>query len=199
MTASGKRSSLINRQTKETQINLSLNIDGRGQTDIQTGVPFMDHMLTLFTVHGFFDLTINAAGDTEIDDHHTVEDIGICLGRAFHEALDNFKGIRRYGHCFLPMDETLACVALDFSNRPHLHLRTPVLDQKVGSFDTQLVREFLRAFALHGGITLHVQVDYGDNTHHILEAIFKGLGRSLDQASMIDSRVSGSLSSKGSL
>ena len=199
MASSGKRTSRINRQTKETQVSLSLEIDGRGQADIQTGVPFMDHMLTLLTVHGFFDLTINATGDTDIDDHHTVEDIGICLGRAFNEALDNFNRIRRYGQCLLPMDETLAQVALDFSNRPHLHLQTPVLDQKVGSFDTQLVREFLRAFSLHGGITLHIQVDYGDNTHHILEAIFKGLGRSLDQATMIESRTSGPLSSKGTL
>ncbi len=199
MSSSTPRKSQINRQTRETDIKLSLNIDGKGKPEIKTGVPFMDHMLTLFTVHGFFDLNINAAGDTEIDDHHTVEDIGICLGRAFKEALGDFGGINRYGHCLLPMDETMAQIAVDFSNRPFLHYETVSLDQKSGAFDTQLVREFLRAVSYNGGMTLHVEVRYGLNTHHIIEAIFKGLGRALDQASCINPRTSGFLSSKGSL
>ena len=190
---------ILMRKTKETDIKLSLNIDGEGRSQIDTGVPFMDHMLTLFAVHGFFDLELHAAGDTEIDDHHTVEDIGICLGRAFKEALEGFGAINRYGHCLLPMDETMAQVAVDFSNRPFLHYDTILLDQKVGTFDTQLILEFLRAFSHNGGMTLHIQVKYGLNTHHIIEAIFKGLGRALDQASAINSRTSGPLSSKGSL
>lgn len=199
MASSTPRKSQISRQTKETDITLSLDIDGRGLTEIKTGVPFMDHMLSLFTVHGFFDLSITAHGDTEIDDHHTVEDIGICLGQAFKEALGDFSGINRYGHCLLPMDETMAQVAVDFSNRPFLHYDTVLLDQKVGSFDTQLVLEFLRAFSHNGGMTLHIEVKYGLNTHHIIEAIFKGLGRTLDQASAVNTRTEGPLSSKGSL
>jgi imidazoleglycerol-phosphate dehydratase len=199
MAPSAPKKSRISRQTKETDITLSLNIDGQGLAEIKTGVPFMDHMLSLFTVHGFFDLSITAHGDTEIDDHHTVEDIGICLGLAFKEALGDFSGINRYGHCLLPMDETMAQVAVDFSNRPFLHYDTVLLDQKVGSFDTQLVLEFLRAFSHNGGMTLHIEVKYGLNTHHIIEAIFKGLGRSLDQASAVNIRTEGPLSSKGSL
>lgn len=194
-----QRKSTITRKTNETDINVTLDLDGSGKASLHTGVPFLDHMLTLFTVHGFFDLTINATGDIEIDDHHTVEDIGICLGQAFKAILADFSSINRYGFCSLPMDETLARVSVDVSNRPYLHFDIVPVDQKVGHFDSALVKEFLRAFALHGGITMHVEVPYGENTHHILEAIFKALGRTLDQATGVNDRSKGPLSSKGSL
>ena len=180
-------------------LGISLAVDGHGKAEINTGVPFMDHMLTLFTVHGFFDLSIAAKGDTEVDDHHTVEDLGICLGQAFKEALGNFSAIKRYGNSAVPMDETLVRTTCDFSNRPYLHYGASIKDQKVGKFDTALVQEFLRALSLHGGITLHIEVAHGENTHHILEAIFKSLGRTLDMASTVETRVDGPLSSKGSL
>ena len=199
MASTPSRTSTISRSTKETSINLDLSIDGQGKAEISTGVPFFDHMLTLLAVHGFFDLTIQATGDIEVDDHHTVEDIGICLGQAFKEALDGFSSISRYGHFSLPMDETLAKVTMDFSNRPYLHYDVVALDQKTGTFDTTMVQEFLRAFAFNCGLTLHVEVKYGSNTHHIIEAIFKALGRTLDQATSIDPRVQGTLSSKGTL
>lgn len=197
MTAS--RTATIQRETKETNIDLSLAIDGSGQAQVASGVPFLDHMLTLFTVHGFFDLTLQAQGDTHIDDHHTVEDIGICLGQAFKSALHGFKGVSRYGNFSLPMDETLARISLDLSNRPFLHYDVIKLDAKTGTFDTTLAEEFMRAFAFNAGITLHIEVSYGQNTHHVLEAIFKGLGRAMDQACSLDSRVTGTLSSKGVL
>lgn len=199
MSSSASRISEIKRSTRETSIKMALKIDGQGKADIDTGVPFMDHMLTLFTVHGFFDLTIAAKGDTEVDDHHTVEDLGICLGQAFKEALGEFSDIKRYGNGAVPMDETLVRTTCDFSNRPYLHYGAKIKDQKVGRFDTALVQEFLRALSLHGGLTLHVEVVHGENTHHILEAIFKSLGRALDMASSTESRVEGPLSSKGSL
>lgn len=189
----------IHRRTKETDIRLSLQLAGSGQANIATGVPFMDHMLTLFTVHGFFDLTVDAKGDTEVDDHHTVEDLGICLGQALKKALGDGGGIRRYGHVALPMDETLVRVTLDLSNRPFLHYGVEVPDQKVGTFDTALAQEFLRAFSLHGGITLHVELAHGSNSHHILEAIFKALAKALDQACTPEPRAQGVLSSKGAL
>lgn len=190
----------IHRQTRETDIKLAITLDGQGQAEIETGVPFMDHMLTLFAVHGFFDLTIAASGDTEVDDHHTVEDLGICLGQALKSALGELQhGIKRYGFSAVPMDETLVRLTLDISNRPHLHYGVIIPDQKVGDFDTALAREFLRALALHAGITLHVELVHGDNTHHILEAIFKALAKALDQATTIDPRAKGPLSSKGSL
>ncbi len=193
-----RESSLV-RTTKETSIKLNLCLDGQGQAEISTGVPFFDHMLTLLTVHGFFNLSLQAKGDIEVDDHHTVEDVGICLGQAFKEALADFSAISRYGHFALPMDETLARVTMDFSNRPFLHFDVVALDQKTGTFDTSMVQEFLRAFAFNCGLTLHVEVKYGVNTHHIIEAIFKALGRTLDQATTIDPRIKGTLSSKGTL
>ncbi|MFC1524451.1 imidazoleglycerol-phosphate dehydratase HisB [Thermodesulfobacteriota bacterium] len=189
----------ITRKTRETDISLTLTIDGAGQHAITTGVPFIDHMLTLFAVHGFFDLTITATGDTEVDDHHTVEDLGICLGQAFKQALGDFSNIKRYGFSTVPMDEALVRVTLDFSNRPFLHYGVTLSDQKVGEFDVALAREFLRAFSLHAGLTLHVEMAHGDNTHHILEAIFKAMAKALDQAAAFDSRVKGPLSSKGAL
>ena len=157
----------------------------------------MDHMLTLMTVHGFFDLSVNAKGDTDVDDHHTVEDLGICLGQAFKLALSDFSSIKRYGDSAVPMDETLVRISLDFSNRPFLHYEVIIKDQKVGAFDTELAKEFLRAFSLHGGITMHVDMVRGENSHHIIEAIFKALGKALDQATTIDPRIQGTLSSKG--
>lgn len=199
MTSATKRQGEIKRQTKETDISLTLKIDGQGLTSIDSGVPFLDHMLTLFGVHGFFDINISATGDTNIDDHHTVEDLGICLGQAFKKALGDFSSIRRYGHCSLPMDESLVRVAADFSNRPFLHYGVTVPDQKVGNFDTALAREFLGALALNAGLTLHVELLHGENSHHILEAAFKALGKVLDQATTLEPRAQGPLSSKGSL
>ncbi len=199
MASSAARKGQIHRQTKETDIHLTFNLDGQGKTSIKTGVPFMDHMLTLFAVHGFFDLEINATGDTEVDGHHTVEDLGICLGQALRQALGDFSSICRYGQGAVPMDESLVRVTLDCSNRPYLHYGLQLSDQKVGEFDTSLAKEFLRAVTLHGGLTLHVEMVHGENSHHILEAMFKAFGRALDQATTIEKRAHGPLSSKGSL
>ncbi len=199
MAQKSKRAGAVQRKTKETDIDLALEIDGSGQASIDSGVPFLDHMLTLFSVHGFFDLTIKATGDTEVDDHNTVEDIGICLGQAFAAALGDKGGIGRYGLCCLPMDETLARVVVDVSNRPYLHYEAAVPDQKLGTFDTALAPEFMRAFSQHAGITLHVDLLHGVNSHHIIEAVFKGLGRALNQAVTKNDDLSGSLSSKGLL
>jgi len=200
MTAQQGRQGIIARQTSETNIALTLGIDGAGRTNIASGVPFLDHMLTLFAVHGFFDLDVQATGDTEVDDHHTVEDLGICLGQAMKQALGDFRSIRRYGHCLLPMDEALVFMAVDFSNRPFLDYGVTVPDQKVGTFDTALAREFLMALILHAGLTMHVELAHGENTHHILEAVFKALGKVLDQATTIEPRTGERpLSSKGSL
>lgn len=199
MPSSSPMHSEIQRRTKETDIKLSLRIDGSGEAAVRTGVGFMDHMLTLLAVHGFFDLSVEASGDTEVDDHHTVEDLGICLGQAFKAALGDFSAIRRYGQGAVPMDEALARVTLDFSNRPYLHYKVKLADQKVGAFDTALVQEFLRAFALHAGLTLHVELAHGENSHHILEAVFKALAKALDQATAGEPRARGPLSSKGSL
>lgn len=187
------------RTTNETDIKLAFEIDGEGKADISTDVPFMTHMLDLFTKHGQFDLTVDAKGDTEIDDHHTTEDIGICLGQAFLEALGDKKGIKRYGSALVPMDEALAQVAVDLSNRPHLEIRAEFPQAKVGTFDTELVHEFLWKLALEARMNLHVIVHYGTNTHHMIEAVFKALGRALDEASSIDPRVKGVPSTKGML
>ncbi|GLJ01135.1 MULTISPECIES: imidazoleglycerol-phosphate dehydratase HisB [Bacillus] len=187
------------RKTNETDISLALEIDGEGKADIQTDVPFMTHMLDLFTKHGHFNLTVDAKGDTDVDDHHTTEDIGIVLGQMFKEALGDKKGIKRYGSSFVPMDETLAQVVVDLSNRPHLEMRASFPSQKVGTFDTELVHEFLWKFALEARINLHVIVHYGTNTHHMIEAIFKAMARALDEATTIDPRVKGIPSTKGML
>ncbi len=199
MTKTTTRNAEIIRTTRETDISVVLHLDGSGNADISTGVGFMDHMLTLFSVHGFFDLVIKASGDTYIDDHHTVEDVGICLGQAFARALGDKAGINRYGHSYVPMDETLARVCLDFSNRPFLSYDVHISDQKVGSFDTALTAEFLRALALHAGLTLHVDLLHGQNAHHIIEAIFKALGRAMGDATSIRPGLVGALSSKGAL
>ncbi len=199
MSESSGRSSSIERSTRETDIRIDLRLDGSGRADIATGVGFMDHMLTLFAVHGFFDLSIRASGDTHIDDHHTVEDLGICLGQAFARALGDKAGIHRYGHAYVPMDETLARVCVDFSNRPYLHYGVTIGDQKVGTFDTALAAEFLRALSLHAGLTLHVDLLHGENAHHIIEAVFKALGRAMGKAASLRPGLSGTLSSKGLL
>ncbi len=193
------RTGLVQRKTAETDINLSLSLDGSGKVNVETGVAFLDHMLTLFGVHGFFDLEIKAVGDIDVDYHHTVEDIGICLGQAFSQALGGKKGIARYGTCFLPMDETLVRVVIDISNRPILHYQADCPDQKVGTFDTCLSKEFMRAFAQHAGITLHVDLLHGENSHHIIEAVFKGCGRALNEATQLVAGLEGALSSKGCL
>lgn len=193
------RTAEISRKTNETNITLSLNIDGEGKSDLETGVPFMTHMLDLFAKHGQFDLNIVANGDTDVDDHHTTEDIGICLGQVLKDALGDKKGIKRYGNAFVPMDEALAQVVVDLSNRPHLEMRAEFPSQKVGTFDTELVHEFLWKLALEARMNLHVIIHYGQNTHHIIEAIFKALARALDEATTIDPRIKGVPSTKGML
>jgi imidazoleglycerol-phosphate dehydratase len=193
------RQAEVIRKTNETDIELRFAIDGSGQTSIETDVPFLNHMLDLFTKHGQFDLSVKAVGDIEIDDHHTVEDIGICLGQTVREALGGKKGIKRYASVFVPMDEALAQVVIDVSNRPHLEYRASYPSPQVGSFSTELVHEFLWKFALESRVTLHVIVHYGMNTHHMIEAVFKALGRALDEATSIDPRVQGVPSTKGVL
>ena len=194
-----ERNAEIYRKTGETEIKLSYEIDGEGKSILHTGVPFMDHMLDLFAKHGHFNLEVEAKGDTEVDDHHTTEDLGICLGQAIGKALGDKKGIKRYGNFFVPMDETLAQVVIDLSNRPHLEFRGNFPAQKVGTFDTELVHEFLWKLAIEARMNLHVIVHYGHNTHHMIEAVFKALARALDEATTIDPRVKGIPSSKGLL
>lgn len=193
------RTATIERKTKETDIRLTLALDGKGESRIASPVPFLDHMLTQIARHGFFDLTVEAAGDIEIDAHHTVEDLGICLGEAFKKALGNKAGIRRYGRGTMPMHEALASVVLDFSGRPFLVYNVPMPKAKVGEFDTELVEEFFVAFCNHATANVHVNLAYGDNLHHIIEAVFKAFGRALDEATQLDPRVEGVLSSKGKL
>ncbi len=187
----------FSRKTKETSIDLTINIDGTGQDDVETGVPFFDHMLVLFSKHGLFDLRVKAEGDIEVDYHHLVEDTAIVLGAAMKKALGDLRGIRRYGFAAIPMIEAYAEVAVDISLRPYHVFRCDVKSEKVGQFDTELVEEFVRAFAQSSGICVHVNVPYGSNTHHTVEAIFKALGRALDMATMIDERVGGIPSTKG--
>ncbi len=195
-----ERKASIHRKTKETEIRLEFSLDGVGQSEIKTGIPFMDHMLTLMAAHGFMDLKVTATGDTEIDDHHTVEDLGICLGKAIHEALGKRQGIRRYGHAIVPMDEALARIALDISNRPFLAYRVVLKESKTGSFDVSLVREFFRALVHHSGITMHVDLVSGDDPHHVAESIFKSFARALDQATGLEPRLGDAVpSTKGLL
>lgn len=194
------RSSEINRQTKETTINLTLNLDGSGESSIQTGVGFLDHMLTLFARHGSFDLSVTCQGDVEVDDHHSVEDIGICLGSAFAEALGHMGGITRYGHILLPMDEALCLCAVDISGRSYLGYDLSIPTEKVGTFDTQLAEEFFLAFVRKAGITLHLRQLAGTNSHHIIEGAFKAFGRVMKQAVRIDPVLNGQIpSTKGVL
>ena len=193
------REAQIERRTNETNIKLAFGIDGEGKSELETGVPFLSHMLDLFSKHGHFDLTVDADGDVEVDGHHTTEDIGICLGQALTKALGDKKGIKRYGNAFVPMDEALAQVVVDLSNRPHLEFRADIPAPMIGDFDTELVHEFLWKLAIEAKMNLHVIVHYGRNSHHIVEAIFKALGRALDEATTIDPRVKGIPSTKGML
>lgn len=193
------RIATIERKTRETAIRVELNLDGRGDNAIDTGVPFFDHMLTQIARHGFFDLKIEARGDLEIDAHHTVEDTGICLGEAFRKALGDKVGIRRYGRGTMPMHEALAAAVIDFSGRPFLVFNVALPKAQVGNFEVELVEEFFTAFCNHAGANLHVNLAYGDNLHHIVEAVFKAFARALDEACEVDSRIEGVRSSKGTL
>ena len=188
------------RRTSETQISGRLNLDGQGKGRIETGMPFLDHMLDVMTRHGFLDLSLKARGDLEVDFHHTIEDIGIVLGELLNKALGKKGGIRRFGHAAVPMDETLAIVTLDLSGRPHLVYRVGIpKTRKIRDFDVNLVEHFFDGVVNFSKMTLHINVSYGKNPHHILEAIFKAFGKALDQATQFDERLKGVLSTKGSL
>ncbi len=194
-----KRTSAIKRKTGETNISISLNIDGKGKSSIKTGIPFFDHMLTLFSKHGLFDIKLSAKGDINVDFHHTVEDVGICLGQAFKEALGGKYGIVRYGESKVPMDEALAEVIIDISGRPHLTYNVPFEKTKFIDFDVEVVREFFEAFVLNSAITVHVNLIRGRNMHHIIEAVFKAFAVTLSKACAIDPRKKGIPSTKGVL
>jgi len=193
------RTASVTRKTKETEISVELGVDGAGASDISTSVPFLDHMLELAAKHGFFDLKIKARGDTEIDDHHTVEDVGITLGQAVEKASGDKKGMARYGVGLVPMNESLAEVCIDLCGRVHLVYNADLPRDKVGEFDIELVQEFFRAFSASSGATLHITLRYGTNAHHSIEAIFKAFGRALDEATSLDERLKGVLSTKGTL
>jgi imidazoleglycerol-phosphate dehydratase len=195
-----RRQAAIHRATKETDIRVEWMLDGSGQNKIKTSIRFFDHMLELLSKHGFFDLTVQAKGDIDIDDHHTVEDVGIVMGKALHEALGEKGGIKRFGFASVPLDETLAQVTVDLSGRPYLVYNVNLPDRKIKSFDLGLFEDFFQAFVTHGGLNLHVNLLYGRNPHHIMEAIFKGLAKALDQATMVEERLAGKvLSTKGTL
>jgi len=194
-----KREAKIHRKTKETDIRLRLDLDGSGEAKIQTGIGFFDHMLVLFAKHGLFDLELHAKGDLEVDAHHTVEDVGLALGEALRVALGDKKGLTRYGWCLLPMDDALARIALDCGGRPYLAYDAPDEAAPIENFPFQLLEEFLRAFSVQGGLNLHVALLDGRDSHHMAEAVFKGLARALDQATRIDPRVQGVPSTKGQL
>jgi imidazoleglycerol-phosphate dehydratase len=194
------REARVERSTKETRIALHLGLDGSGAAKVETGIPFFDHMLEAWSRHGLMDLTVEAKGDLEVDQHHTVEDVGICLGKAFRAALGDRAGIARYGASFLPMDEALLHAAVDISGRPYLVFNVPAVRRgRVSSFDLDLLVEFFRAFAFNAEITLHVNMHYGDNLHHIAEAVFKSVGRALAEATRLNPRVTGIPSTKGTL
>jgi imidazoleglycerol-phosphate dehydratase len=178
-------------------VKATLDLDGEIETVIRTGIPFMDHMLNLMASHGLMGLVIQAEGDLEVDYHHTLEDVGICLGQVFKGALGDYKGIRRFGQALVPMDEALALVAVDVSNRPYLTYNVPFIQEVLPDFDLQVVKEFLRAFSQYAGFTLHINLLYGENTHHILEAVFKALGKALCDAITLDSRIKGLPTTKG--
>jgi imidazoleglycerol-phosphate dehydratase len=192
------RKASLSRKTNETDISVSWNLDGTGKSSISTGIPFIDHMLDLFCRHGYFDLNISLKGDIEIDHHHSVEDLGIVMGQVFKEAVGDKKGINRYGNRLLPMDESLAQVALDISNRPHLSYKVP-LQHPLETFDSSLIKEFFAAFVQQAGVTLHITLLAGDNAHHCLEAVFKGVAKALDQALQLDGREADVPSTKGML
>lgn len=193
------RTACIQRTTKETSVELTLNLDGTGASEITTGIGFFDHMLELFSRHALFELTIRAQGDLQVDQHHTVEDVGICLGRALAEALGDKRGLTRYGHRTLPMEETLVSAAVDLSGRAAFCYRAEIPTEKIGSFDAQLIKEFWNAVAANAKMNLHIVLHYGENAHHIAEAVFKSTARALREAVAIDPRQSGIPSTKGSL
>ena len=193
------RTATVKRKTRETDIELTFAVDGSGRSDVSTGIGFFDHMLELFTKHGLFDLQLKAKGDLNVDAHHTVEDVGLALGQALREALGDKKGLCRYGWCLLPMDDALARIALDCSGRPYLAYEAPEDAGPIGDFPFQLLEEFLRALSVQGGLNLHVTLLDGRDTHHMAEAVLKGLARALDQATQIDPRVQGVPSTKGQL
>jgi imidazoleglycerol-phosphate dehydratase len=185
------RTATVSRDTKETQITVSLDLDGTGRSTVSTGIGFFDHMLESFARHGGFDLDVKTTGDLHIDMHHTVEDTGIVIGRAFHQALDGFKGVRRFGTAYIPMDETLTRCAIDLSNRPYLIWRVNFVRPTVGEMDTELFKEFHHAFAMHAGACVHLETLYGENSHHIAESGFKALARALREAVEIDPKTGG--------
>ncbi|MBA4507048.1 imidazoleglycerol-phosphate dehydratase HisB [Clostridium sporogenes] len=189
----------IYRKTSETEVKSEINLYGEGKYDIKTGIVFFDHMLNLMARHGLIDLKLEAKGDLQVDSHHTVEDVGIVLGQSFKEALGDKKGIKRYGTSFVPMDEALASVSIDLSGRPYIVCDFNFTVEKLGEMDTELVEEFLRALAFNAGITLHARVLYGKNNHHMIEAVFKALGRALREAVDKDERINGVMSTKGTL
>jgi len=193
------REGLVSRNTKETQIKLQINIDGKGDCTANTGIGFFDHMLVLFARHGLMDAVFEVNGDLHVDSHHTVEDTGIALGLAIRQALGDKRSIKRYGTAFVPMDEALVQVSLDLSDRPFLVFDASMTRQTVGQMDTQMVEEFFRAVAFNAGITLHIKLLHGSNCHHIIEAIFKAFGKALDEATKIDTRIVGVMSTKGTL
>jgi imidazoleglycerol-phosphate dehydratase len=189
----------VERKTKETAIRVSLKLNGSGQSEISTGIPFFDHMLILFAVHGFFDLNVKAKGDLEVDFHHTVEDVGLVLGEAFDKALGDRKGIARFGHAVTPMDDALTAVTVDLSKRPFLAYHVPSFTASAMGFGVPMAKEFFKAFVSRGGLNLHINVSYGENEHHIIESMFKAFGRALDQAVSVDGRIKNVRSSKGTL
>ena len=194
-----QRYAQVHRKTSETDISLTLTLDGNGKQDIATGIGFFDHMLSVFTRHGFFDLDLKVAGDLEVDCHHTIEDTGIVLGNAIREALGDKKGIKRFGSMILPMDETLVLCAIDLSGRPYFAFDAEFTTDRVGDMDTEMVREFFYAVSYSAGMNLHMKVLSGTNNHHIIEALFKAFGKALDDASSYDPRITDILSTKGSL
>ena len=193
-----KRKARLTRKTKETAISVTWKLDGKGAYSIATGIPFFNHMLELFARHGFFDLELSAQGDIDIDPHHTVEDVGIAMGKALKDALAGFEGIRRYGHAVVPMDETLCSVTIDMSGRPYLVWNGDI-GGRVGAFDTEVTKEFFLGFVREARVCLHINLLYGDNAHHRVEAVFKGFGRALREATSRDEYVKGVLSTKGVL
>ena len=193
------RTGTVERKTKETEISVSVDIEGSGKAEIETGMPFFNHMLDSFSRHGLFDIKLQARGDLEVDYHHTVEDVGLALGEAFKKALGDKQGIRRFGEASCPLDETLAKVVIDLSGRPYLSYNVKIRPGRVGSFDTDLPHEFYAAFTNQLGMNLHIDVIRGENPHHIIEACFKAFARAMDTATSLDERITGVLSTKGSL
>jgi len=193
------RKGRVERKTKETDIKVELELDGSGKAEVETGMPFLNHMLDSFSRHGLFDLKLKAKGDIEVDYHHTVEDVGLALGQAFKESLGDKQGIRRFGEASCPLDETLAKVVVDLSGRPYLSYNVKIRPGRVGNFDTDLPHEFFAAFANQLGMNLHIDVVRGENPHHIIEACFKAFARAMDMATQLDGRIQGALSTKGSL